>query len=74
MRGGARSGHEPLHFHAQPNILAISGRTDNEWRRGNFQSMLPPKVDVITKIRKDFAEAWIFDSFSTGESEKLVKM
>lgn len=35
-------------------------------------SFAPSVITRPMRIRKDFAEAWIFDSFSTGGSEMLV--
>ncbi|XP_017476946.1 PREDICTED: CD109 antigen isoform X7 [Rhagoletis zephyria] len=57
LRSG--SGNLPYFIDAQP-IFRVGG--------GVFQSRLPPRVNALVKIRKDFTEAWIFDSFSTGEN------
>ncbi|XP_067624047.1 thioester-containing protein 1 allele R1 isoform X2 [Eurosta solidaginis] len=62
----ARSGAQPFYLEAQPRVLASSMGVDG----GSFQSRLPaPSMEVVTKIRKDFAESWIFDNLQIGEGK-----
>lgn len=63
----ARSGIEPLGDRQLFDIGYVSSSVQN-----TFAPRFSPSIPRPTKIRKDFAEAWIYDSFSTGGGEMLV--